>query len=141
MTDHRAMFVFVPLFLALIITISTAPIFDNQLTTGKWMVLSTNETMTTMEPVTYDDDKSDSNETSNEQDIDSTTVRYTKEIESIPETITSGLLFSNISGVSLNIDALMKTIDPSLSEGEVELPATPTTDYPNSFEPYSAAHE
>jgi len=119
----------------MIITISTAPIFNNQLVTKGLIEVSTDETITTTEPIAYQDDKNESNEESDEDEIQLTTVADTKETTSIPEVVTDGLLFINDIDVPLDIQTILKTIDPLLSETEVELPATPTTESPEVAQP------
>ncbi|CAF0986481.1 unnamed protein product [Adineta steineri] len=116
MIGHRIIFAFIALFLFLVITISTAPILDRTLVTEIVFNLTTNETITTTEPINYDNE-SESNETSIEQDMNMTT--------SIPETVTSGFLVGNFSEVSVSIDDLIKINDSFLSTSEDEVPATP----------------
>ncbi|CAF1522428.1 unnamed protein product, partial [Adineta steineri] len=106
------------------ITISTAPILDRTLVTEIVFNLTTNETVTTTEPINYDNE-SESNETSIEQDMNMTTFRYTRTTTSIPETVTSGFLVGNFSEVSESIDDLIKINDSFLSTSEDEVPATP----------------
>jgi hypothetical protein len=132
MIGNRVMSGFILLFLTLIITISMAPIPDNQLVSIKLEEQSTNETITTTEPVVYDDNSSESNETSDEQDIESTIVEYKEEIKIIPEVITNGLLVVNNTEVSVDIDEIIKITDRLFSENQAELPSTPTTESPES---------
>jgi hypothetical protein len=115
----------------MIITISTAPIFNNQLVTKGLVEVSTDEIITTTEPIAYQDDKSESDE----DEIQLTTVEDTKETTSIPEVVTGGLLFVNDTDIALDIESILKTIDPLLSENEAELPATPTTESPEAAQP------
>ncbi|CAF1011158.1 unnamed protein product [Adineta steineri] len=116
MIGHRIIFAFIALFLFLVITISTAPILDRTLVTEIVFNLTTNETVTTAEPINYDNE-SESNETSIEEDMNMTTA--------IPETVTSGFLVGNFSEVSESIDDLIKINDSFLSTSEDEVPATP----------------
>jgi len=82
MIGSRVMFGFIPLFLFLVITISTAPIPDNQLVPTKLVEQTTNETITTTESVNYEDDSSEPDEILDEQDIESTTIEV-KEVITI----------------------------------------------------------
>ncbi|CAF0994913.1 unnamed protein product [Adineta steineri] len=116
MIGHRIIFAFIALFLFLVITISTAPILDRTLVTEIVFNLTTNETVTTAEPINYDNE-SESNETSIEEDMNMTTA--------IPETVTSGFLVGNFSEVFVSIDDLIKINDSFLSTSEDEVPATP----------------
>lgn len=144
MFSRRVMFVFLPLFLSLILIISSAPIPNDQLVTEGLVnvsingTITMNETITTTEPITYDDTKIESDEESDEDEIESTTVEYIQETTSIPEVVTDRLLFVNVTKISLDIDNLMKVIDPLLFDNEGELPATPTTETP---EPFTSGYE
>jgi hypothetical protein len=126
MIGYRAMFGFIFLFLTLVITISTAPIPDNQLISTKSLEeTSTNIAITTTESVAYDDDD-DSNE-SDDEDVESTTVDYPDETTLLPEVVTNGLLFTDTTEVYLDIDEIMKMTDRIFSETQIELPSTTTT--------------
>jgi len=113
MIGNRVMFGCILLFLTLVITISTAPIYDIKLEE-----VSTDQTITTTEPITYDNDSSESNE----QDIETTT---------IPEVVvTNSLLFNDTTELVIDIDEIIKMTDRLFSEHQDELPSTPTTENP-----------
>jgi hypothetical protein len=126
MIGNRVMFGFVLLFLTLVINISTAPILDKQLVEE-----STNQTITTTESFTYEDNSSESNETSSEKIIESTTVEYKEETTIAPEVTTNDLLFVDTTEVYLDIDEILKITDRLFSENQDELPSTPTTESPD----------
>ena len=122
--DCRLLFVFVALFL----TVSTAPIFVNtDLTTSEKFK---NETTNATEVFAYDnrsesaefstgkDDENDSNEFKNE---------LTASIEMIVNQIFASLSTELPLGISLNRPT---TSDPLLAEKESEVPSTPTTEIP-----------
>jgi hypothetical protein len=105
MIGNQVIFVVIPLFLTLITTISTAPILINRLS---------NETITTTEPIAYDNSK-ESDETLEEQGIYSTTMIYNEETTLIPEIVTSGHLFVDVTDgiMDIDLDNFIKTTTPS----------------------------
>lgn len=129
--DCRLLFVFVALFL----TVSTAPIFFNTdlTTTEKFSYGTTNAT----EVLAYDD-KSESAElsTGNGADDENESNELTASIEMIVNRIFASLSTELPLGISLNRKT---TIDPLLIEKESEVPSTPTTDIPISNESTTSA--
>jgi hypothetical protein len=133
MIGHRVIFSFLPLFLTLVVTISTAPILDIQLVTTKLGESLAYETVPTTESTTYDDDNDDSKD-SDEEDIQSTTVENSEETTSISELVSNGQLSADATDIPLDIDEILKLTDRILSENQDELPSTPTTESPEDSE-------
>lgn len=129
MIGNRVIFAFLPLFLTLVITVSTAPVFDVQLLPAILGEVFGNGTVATTESVTYDDD--DSKE-SDEEDLPTTTVEHHEETTTVPEVVTDGLLYADSTGLSLNIDEILELTDRLLSQNHDELPSTPTTESPEA---------
>ena len=110
---NRVIFAFLPLFLALLVTVSAAPIFDIQLLpTNVGEVLLNETSAATTESMTYDDnddddDDDDSND-SDDEDNQSTTIDYHEETTNTQELITDGHLFIGITDMPLNIDEILQ---------------------------------
>jgi hypothetical protein len=126
MVASRVMFVFIPLFLTLVITVLTAPVPDNQLVTEK----NTNETITTVESVFYKDDTSESDESS--EVVGSTPGEYKEEINVILEVVTSDFLLVNATEILNDVHENLQILDRLLFDTQGELSITTSTQIPQS---------
>jgi hypothetical protein len=122
MIGYRMMFCCLPLFLTLVVIVSTAPILDFHLVATQLSEAWGNETLPTTELTTYDDDDS---KDSTDEDIQSTT------LENSEETSTD---FQLATDVPLDIDEILKLTERIFSVNVDELPSTPTTESPEDDE-------
>jgi len=117
MIGNRVIFGCILLFL----TCSTAPIHDIKLEED----VSTDQTITTTEPIAYENDSIESDE----REIQSTTVEYKEDTTTtIPEVVTNDLLFTEPTELDIDIDEIIKMANRIFSEHQDELPSTPTTE-------------
>lgn len=131
MIGQRAVCASVAVFFVLILAISTAPVFENRLTTEE---SSTVSVLPTTEPINYDNDESaDSDE--------STTVATSTDTTAVPEIETSILLFANFTSIIEDANEVgLNTTGLVAMDNQLDLPGSWKNDDHEWPTPYTTAN-